>query len=94
MGDFDFETRHFVGARLAGSPVIKIVILLAVSRTTVSKVMSVYTTHYGKTTPAKRNSGRKSILIQRDRRTLRRIISKNHTTTAAQVNCGRTEYLS
>jgi hypothetical protein len=34
---------------------------------------------------AKKNSGRKSTLTERDRRTLRRIVSKNHTTTAAQV---------
>jgi hypothetical protein len=46
--------------------------------------MSAYTTH-GKTTSAKRNNGRKSTLTERDRRALRRIVSKNHRTTAAQV---------
>jgi FixJ family two-component response regulator len=46
--------------------------------------MSAYTNH-GKTTLAKRNSGRKSTLTERDRRTLRRIVSKNHINTAAQV---------
>jgi hypothetical protein len=46
--------------------------------------MSAYTNHE-KTASAKRNSGRKSTSRERDRRTLRRIVSKNHTTTAAQV---------
>jgi hypothetical protein len=45
--------------------------LLGVSRATVSKVMSAYTNH-GKTSSAKWNSGWKSILTERDRRTLRR----------------------
>jgi transposase len=47
--------------------------------------MSAYTTHHGKTTSAKRYSGRKSTLTERDRHTLRRIVSKNHRITAAQV---------
>jgi hypothetical protein len=67
--------------------------LLSVSRGTVFKVMSAYTNN-GKTTSAKRNSERKSTLTKRDRRTLRRIVSKNHTTTAAHVNCIKTEYSS
>jgi hypothetical protein len=46
--------------------------------------MSAYANH-GKTTLAKRYSGQKSTLTERDRRTLRRIISKNHRTTAAQL---------
>jgi transposase len=82
-GLFDFERGYIVDARLAGASVIKLVILLDVSRATVSKVMSTYTNH-GKTTSAKRNSGRKSTLPERDRRTLR-TVPKNHTTTAAQV---------
>jgi hypothetical protein len=36
-------------------------------------------------TPAEQNSGQKSTLTERDRCTLRRIVSKNHRTTAAQV---------
>jgi hypothetical protein len=35
-----------------------------------------------------RNSGQKSTLTERDRHTLRRIVSKNHSTTAAQVTAG------
>jgi transposase len=85
MGDLsDFERGQIVRARLAGAFVIKTAILLGVSRATVSKVMSAYTNH-GKTTSAKRNSGRKSTLTERDRRTFRRTVSKNQRTTAAQV---------
>jgi hypothetical protein len=40
---------------------------------------------HGKTTSAKRNSGRKLTLTESDRRTLRKIVSKNHTTAAVQV---------
>jgi hypothetical protein len=42
-------------------------------------VMSAYTTS------AKRNSGQKSTLTERDRHTMRRTVSKNHKTTATQV---------
>jgi transposase len=80
----DFERGQIVGARLAGASVIKISTLLGVSRATVSEVMSAFTNH-GKTTSAKRNSGRKSTLTERDSRTLKKIVSKNHTNTAAQV---------
>jgi transposase len=65
--------------------------LLGVSRATVSKVMSAYTNH-GKTAAAKRNSGRKSTLTERDRHTLRKIVSKNSQTTAAHMTGNRTEY--
>jgi hypothetical protein len=64
--------------------VTKTAILLGVSRATASKVMLAYTNH-GKTTSAKRSSERKSTLTERDSRTLRRIVSKSHRTTAAQV---------
>jgi hypothetical protein len=46
--------------------------------------MSAYTDH-GKTTSARKNRGRKSTLTERGCRTLRRIVSKNHRITAAQV---------
>jgi hypothetical protein len=51
---------------------------------TISKVMLTYMNSW-KTTSAKWNSGRKSTLTERDRRTLRRIVSKNRRNTAAQV---------
>jgi hypothetical protein len=47
--------------------------------------MSAAYTSLGKTTSAKRNSGRKSTLTERDCHTLRRIVSKNHTNTAVHV---------
>jgi transposase len=80
----DFERGQIVCARLDGASLTKIATLLGVPKATVSKVMSAYTNH-GKTTPAKRNSGRNSALTERDRRTLRRTGSKNHRTTASQV---------
>jgi transposase len=80
----DFERGQIVDMRLVGASVTKTDTLLGVSRATVSKVMLAYTYH-GKTTSAKRNSGRKSTPTERDRRTLRRIVSKNHRTIAAQV---------
>jgi hypothetical protein len=54
--------------------------------------MSAYTNHR-KTTSEKRNSGLKSTLTERDCRTLRRIVSKNHRTTAAQVTAELNIYL-
>jgi transposase len=85
MGDLsDIERGQIIGTRLAGASVIKIATLLCVWRPTVSKVLSAYTNH-GKTTSAKRNSGRKSTLTERDRRILKRIASKNHRTIATQV---------
>jgi hypothetical protein len=41
--------------------------------------------NHGKITSVKMNSGQKSTLTERDCCTLRRIVSKNHRTTAAQV---------
>jgi hypothetical protein len=94
MGDLsDFERGEIVDARLVESSVTKTTTLSGVSRVAVSEAMSAYTNH-GKTTSAKRNNGRKSMLTERDRRTLRRAVSKNHITTAVQVNCSGTEYSS
>jgi transposase len=83
MGDLSsFERGQIIGARSAGKSVTKTAALLRVSRATVSEVMSAYTNH-GKTTSAKRNSGRKSSLTESDHLTLRRTVSKSHRTTAA-----------
>jgi transposase len=74
MGDLsDFEREQIVVARLAGASVTRTAMLLRTSRATVFKVMSAYT-NQGKTTSAKRNSGRKSTLIEIDRRILRSIV--------------------
>jgi transposase len=65
MGDLsDFDRGQIVGAS-----VIQTATLLGVSRATVSKVTWAYTNH-GKTTSAKRDSGRKLTLKERDRRIL------------------------
>jgi predicted transcriptional regulator len=84
MGDlFDFERGEIGGAFLAGASVTKTATLLGVSRATVSKVMSAYTNH-GKTS-AKRDSAQNLSLTERYCRKLRRIVSKNHRNTEAQV---------
>jgi predicted transcriptional regulator len=58
--------------------------LLGVSNAAVSKVMTAYTNH-GKTSSAKRNSVQKRKLSEWDRLTLKRIVSKNHIPTVANV---------
>jgi len=59
MGSFsDFQRGQIVGARLAGASVTKTATLLCVYRAAVSKVVMTYTNH-GRTSSAKRNSGRK-----------------------------------
>jgi transposase len=77
-----FSKGHIVGARLVGPSVTATATLLRVSRAAISKVMMAYTNH-GKT--AEMNSGRKPKLSERDRNTLKRIMSKSHRTTAAKV---------
>jgi transposase len=85
MGDLsDFQIGQIVGARLAGTSLTKTATLLSVSRVAVSKVMTAYTDR-GKTSSATRNSGRKPKLSERDRCTLKRIVTKNRRTTAAKV---------
>jgi len=57
---------------------------LGVSRAAVFKVVTAYTNH-GKTSSAERDSGRKPKLSEGDRRTLKRIMSKNHRNPAVKV---------
>jgi hypothetical protein len=80
----DFVGRQIVGARSAGASVTKSGTLLDVPRPAVSNVMSIYTNN-GKTTPAKRSSGRKSTLTETDRRIFKRFVSKNYRISVAQV---------
>jgi len=80
----DFQRGQIVGACLAGAYVTKIATLLGVSRAAVSKVMTTYT-NLGRSTSAKRNSGQKPKLSERDRHTLKRILYINHRNTAAKV---------
>jgi predicted transcriptional regulator len=70
--------------RLARASVTKTCTLLGVSRAAVSKVMTAYVNR-GKMSTAMRNSGRKPNLNERNRCTLKRIVIKNHRTTAAKV---------
>jgi len=80
----DFQKGRMVVARLTGASLIKTASFFGVSSAAVSKVMMAYTNH-GETSPAKRNSGRKPKLSERDCRPLKTIVSKNHRTAAAQV---------
>jgi transposase len=73
-GVYDFERGQIVGTPSAGASVMNTAKLFDVSRATVCKIMSAYT-NYGKTTPAKGNGGRKATQTERDRLTLRRIVS-------------------
>jgi len=85
MGDLsDFRTGQIVAAFLAVASVIKTATLLSVPRAAVSKVMTAYANH-GKTSSAERKSGQKPKLSARDCCTLKRIVSKNHRTTATKV---------
>jgi len=60
MGDFsDFQRGQIVGVHLAGASVNKTATLLGGSKAAVSKVMTTYT-YQGRTSSAKRNSGRKN----------------------------------
>ena len=80
----DFQRGHIVGAHLAGASVTKTATLLHVTRAAVSKVMTTYRNH-GRTSSVKRNSGRKPNLSERDRCTLKRIMSVSHRTATAKV---------
>jgi transposase len=73
-----------VGAHLVVASVTKTATSLGVSRAAVSKVMTTCTNHE-KTSSAKRSSGRKPKLSERDRQALKRIVSKNRRTAAPKV---------
>jgi predicted transcriptional regulator len=88
------ERGQIAGVRLAGASVTKTATLLGVSRAKVSKVMSAFTNH-AKTSSAKRNSGRKSTPTERDRRTLRRVVSKKKSQDYCSTgDSSKTEYSS
>jgi transposase len=57
---------------------------LGVSRAPVAKVMTAFK-NLGKALSAKRNTGRKPKLSERDRRIFKRILSESHRTAATKV---------
>ena len=87
-----FQRGQIVGVHLAAPSIIKTATLLGVSRAAVSKVMTAYTNH-GKTSSAKNNNGQKPKLSDRNHHTLKRIMSKNHRTTAAKMTAQLNIYL-
>lgn len=80
----EFERGQIVGARMVGASVTKVAEVFGVSRGTVSKIYTAYRKS-GKTSSAKSQRGRKCVLGDRDRRSLKRIVTKNKKTTAAKV---------
>jgi len=70
--------------RLAGASVTKTAALLRVPSAADSKVMMTYTNH-GRTSSAKRNSGQKPKLNERDHHRLKRIVAINNRNTSAKV---------
>ena len=77
---------------MAGVSVTKSAELFGVARSNVWKVMIVFEKE-GKTSSLKQNSGRKRKLSDRNRRTLRRIVRKNHKNTAMKITAELFDHL-
>jgi transposase len=70
----DFQRGQIVGAHLAGASVSKTATLLGVCRAAVPKIKTTYANN-GRTSSPERNSGQKPKLSERDRSTLKRVVS-------------------
>ncbi|GFW36107.1 HTH_Tnp_Tc3_2 domain-containing protein [Trichonephila clavipes] len=75
----DVKRGTIIGARLTGVSMFITAHLVGVSRTTVSRVMPVYT-NLGKVSSEKHNIGRNSKMKNRDRWVLKRIVTRKHKT--------------
>jgi len=84
IGDLsDFQRGQIVGAHLAGVSVTKTATFIRCIHS--SSLQGYDEIHHGRTSSAKSSSGQKPKLSERDRRTLKRIVSINRRSTAAKV---------
>ena len=88
----DFKRGQIVGASSAGTSVTKTAEIFGVTRSNVSKVMTAIEKER-KTSSLKQNSGRKRKQYNTDRRTLSRIVRKDHKNTAPKITAEYNDHL-